>query len=265
MFQPTPVTLQYNLLISNIEHGVLKIPQFQRKFVWSIEQTAKLLDSILKGYPIGTFILWETQERLRSVRNIGGIQLPDTPAGHFVQYVLDGQQRMTSLYVSMKGAKIEEENGRVVDYGEIYVDFEAEMDEQIVITDISGRNPNEIIKFTDLLTGGFALASKYPKYLDKLDEYSNAYKTYLFSAIMVKNVPIDIATEIFTRINVGGKPLSVFEIMVAKTYDSSKNFDLSEKYDELISRLEKLCNASARTRELKASFLGLSTRIPSFL
>lgn len=238
MFQPIPGTLQYSTLIANIEQGLIKIPQFQRKFVWTVEQTAKLLDSILKGYPIGTFILWETNERLRSIRNIGGIDLPDTPAGHFVQYVLDGQQRMTSLYVSMKGAKIEADDGSITDYGEIYVDFEAEIDEPVVISDISGRNRDELIKFTDLLTGGFALATKYPNYLQKLDTYSNAFKTYLFSDILVKDAPIDIATEIFTRINVGGKPLSVFEIMVAKTYDATRKFDLSEKYEELINRLE---------------------------
>ena len=48
----------YNNLIANIEQGQIKIPQFQRKFVWSIEETAGLIDSILKGYPIGTFIIW---------------------------------------------------------------------------------------------------------------------------------------------------------------------------------------------------------------
>lgn len=238
MLRPTPGTLQYSTLITDIEQGIIKIPQFQRKFVWSLEQTANLLDSILKGYPIGTFILWQTNEILRSIRNIGGITLPDTPPGRFVQYVLDGQQRMTSLYVSLKGGKITDDNGKTIDYGEIYVDFEASLDEPVVITDISGRSPEEIIKFTDLLTGGYALAARYPNYLEKLDHYSNAFKTYLFSNILVTDAPIDIATEIFTRINVGGKPLSVFEIMVAKTYDAPRNFDLSEKYEELIANLE---------------------------
>ena len=46
MLHPTPGTLQYSTLIANIEQGIIKIPQFQRKFVWSVEQTAKLLDSI---------------------------------------------------------------------------------------------------------------------------------------------------------------------------------------------------------------------------
>lgn len=237
MFQPTPGTLQYNMLIHDIEKGLIKIPQFQRQFVWSKEESARLLDSIMKGYPIGTFILWKTKERLRSIRNIGGLMLPDTPDGDFVQYVLDGQQRMTSLYVSMKGAKIETDDGKVVDYSDIYVDLEAKDEEQLIITDISNRNASELLRFTDLLTGGFSLATKYPNYLEKLEKYSNMFKTYLFSTILVNDAPIDVATEIFTRINVGGKSLSVFEIMVAKTYDSVLNFDLAEKYDELLERL----------------------------
>ena len=103
IYQPKPNSLNYQNLIAKIEQGNIKIPQFQRKFVWDIDETAGLLDSILKGYPIGSFIIWKTNERLRSVRNIGGMTFPDTPAGEMVQYVLDGQQRMTSLYVALKG------------------------------------------------------------------------------------------------------------------------------------------------------------------
>lgn len=57
---------------------------------------------------------------------------------------------------------------------------------------------------------------------------------------MIREVPIDVATEIFTRINEGGKPLSVFEIMVAKTFDVERHFDLAEAYDKLIKKLERV-------------------------
>ena len=63
-------------LINDIKRGFIKIPQFQRDFIWSKEKAASLMDSILKGYPIGTMILWKTKETLRSIRNLGGINLP---------------------------------------------------------------------------------------------------------------------------------------------------------------------------------------------
>lgn len=103
--QPKPDSRKYQDLISDIEKGVIKIPKFQREFVWPIEKTAALLDSIVKGYPIGTFILWKTNQRMADVKEVGSISLPPTPDDRQVEYVLDGQQRMTSLFAAYRGAK----------------------------------------------------------------------------------------------------------------------------------------------------------------
>ena len=119
------IPVKYTDLISEIETGQVKIPQFQRKFVWGIKASAKLLDSVLKGYPIGTFIYWRTNERLRSVRNLGSISLPEPKDGEFVNYVLDGQQRLTSLYAALKGISIINEDGKTLDYSQIYIDLKA--------------------------------------------------------------------------------------------------------------------------------------------
>lgn len=89
--QPKPDSKKYADLINEIQKGIIKIPKFQRDFVWTIDKTAKLLDSILKGYPIGTFILWQTDERINDIKNVGNLNIPDTPDGVKVQYVLDGQ------------------------------------------------------------------------------------------------------------------------------------------------------------------------------
>lgn len=56
--------------------------------------------------------------------------------------------------------------------------------------------------------------------------------------VEVRDTPLDVATEIFTRINVGGRQLSLFEIMVAKTYDEVRDFDLANELDDLLERLE---------------------------
>ncbi len=237
-YQSLPGYLLYNNLISNIEQGQIKIPQFQRQFVWNIEETASLIDSILKGYPIGTFIIWETKDRLRSIRNIGNFNFPDTPEGNTVQYVLDGQQRMTSIYVALKGAKIKDESGSTTDYSEIYVNLAAQPGDTLVLTDKTEFEDKPLIRFVDLLGGSLSfLFEGYRDYIDVIEMYRKAVQNYQFSKIDVKNAPIEVATDIFTRINIGGKDLTLFEIMAAKTYDETKPFDLSEKYDTLVETL----------------------------
>lgn len=238
---PEPQTKTFSNLIDEIEKGQIKIPQFQRDFVWTIQKSASLIDSIIKGYPIGTFIMWRTKDRLRSVKNIGGINLPETVDGEYVDFVLDGQQRLTSLFAALKGISILREGNREEDFREMYINLSAKEDEQIVSTEIEDSEDRNYIKVTDLLYGGLTLLASYPpEHLKRLEEYKKRIESYNFSSIQIKEAPIDIATEIFTRINVGGKPLSLFEIMVAKTYDYEQNFDLAEKYDDLIDRLSNV-------------------------
>lgn len=235
---PEPQTKTFSNLIDEIDKGQLKIPQFQRDFVWTIQKSASLIDSIIKGYPIGTFILWRTKERLRNVKNIGGIELPDTDEGEFVDFVLDGQQRLTSLYASLKGVEVVRDGNRKEDFRQMYINLSANEAEKIVSVEYDEEREKDFIKVTDLLYGGLTFLASYPaEHLKKLEEYKKRIESYNFSAIQIKEAPIDIATEIFTRINVGGKPLTLFEIMVAKTYDYERDFDLADKFEELIDRL----------------------------
>jgi len=228
----------YTTLLSEIETGQIKIPQFQRQFVWDLASSAKLLDSILKGYPIGTFIYWRTNERLRAVRNIGNIDLPEPRDGEFVNYVLDGQQRITSLFAALKGETITREDGHQEDFSAIYVDLEAGTEDPLVIVDPANRDPNTFVKLTDLMNQGRRFFQAFPeKYDEKLDRYKAILQAYQFKGINLKDAEIDVATEVFTRLNVGGKSLSLFEIMVAKTYDPVRSFDLYEKFEELKQEL----------------------------
>ena len=116
---PKPDSFKLGELRGKIENGDITIPQFQRQFVWSLDNCAKLFDSIFKGYPVGTITLWTTQERMRNVKEIAGYKFPDAKPGYPVNYVLDGQQRLTSIYVGLRGEKID--NGKeVTDYGKLY-------------------------------------------------------------------------------------------------------------------------------------------------
>jgi hypothetical protein len=235
ILQPQPQSRKYEVLFTGIDSGQIKIPMFQRDFVWTKEQTAKLIDSIIKGYPIGTFILWKTREELRSIRNIGNIELPDPPKGDAVQYVLDGQQRITSLYAVRKGIRITRDSEEI-DYKQISINLNMnpEDDDQIVSVDPPEGAPS--ITVHKLLTGGMTeLAREYSDHLEKIDAYRSRLTGYDFSTVIIENYPLDIACEVFTRINTGGTELTLFEIMVAKTYDREKDFDLAVQYGTLLN------------------------------
>jgi len=237
MQQPQPLAQPFSTLMHQIETGAVKIPQFQRNFVWDRHKSAKLVDSLLKGYPIGTFIFWRTREELRSIRNLGDFELPPTPPGDYVHYVLDGQQRLTTLFATVRGLSVERD-GRPNDFSRMYIDLAADTDQDLVITDVSEKEPQSFIGVRQLLDGEFTTLAGYPaKYHEKMKEYKKVLEGYNFSVILVPEAPIDVATEIFTRINVTGQPLSVFEIMVAKTYSVDRDFDLAHKTSELLQRL----------------------------
>src|ERR1700692_3582416 len=136
LLQPENHNKRYEALFVEIDTGQIKLPRFQREFVWDKEQSGKLIDSILKGFPIGTFIFWKTKEELRSYKEVGNHKLPETPKGDYVQYILDGQQRITSLYAIRKGIRITKD-GKEVDYRDIFInlDYKPESDEQVVVTE----------------------------------------------------------------------------------------------------------------------------------
>lgn len=101
-----PTDMLFDDLISNISQGYIKIPDFQREFVWEPREIIELLDSVYNHYPIGSFLLWSTSDRFFPYRDIGNIKLPQ-PEGGSINYVLDGQQRITSLFASYEEAEIQ--------------------------------------------------------------------------------------------------------------------------------------------------------------
>lgn len=244
--QPKPDSKKYSDLINEIEKGLIKVPKFQRDFVWSIEKTANLLDSILKGYPIGTFILWQTDERINEIKNIGNLDLPDTPQGTKVQYVLDGQQRITSLFAAYRGAHIQKlGEKKITDYGQIIVNLNdsADIDDDLIVTvDPIGER---FISLHDVLNFSYTKARELSvtfsdAELDLINKFSTAFKTYEFSTVILRKENIDSAIEVFTRINTGGQTLTLFEIMSAKTYDEEQGFDMQAKWGEFIQKLERI-------------------------
>ena len=96
-------------LINEIDNGEIVLPAIQRDFVWDENRIELLFDSIFRGYPVGIVLLWETYVQIQ-IRHFtknhtpGGIySFEENRKGHRVKLVLDGQQRLSSIYVALKG------------------------------------------------------------------------------------------------------------------------------------------------------------------
>lgn len=97
------VDISVNELIGMIERGELRLPEMQRRYVWRATRVRDLLDSLYRGYPSGSILVWETDKEKPS-RELAVEQEKSPFAGH--KLLLDGQQRLTSLTAVMKGEPI---------------------------------------------------------------------------------------------------------------------------------------------------------------
>lgn len=88
--------------LEDFEKGIIQVPPFQRDFVWTNNQKLELLDSIKKGYPIGSILFWRPNSDLvgdlsdAELQTIGAYKLPEKKADFF--YILDGYQRLSTLF-----------------------------------------------------------------------------------------------------------------------------------------------------------------------
>ena len=106
-----PSTIPLQELLRKFNLGEYQLPPFQRPFVWKIRQTLNLQDSLLRGYPIGVIYLWKPEQSSKLQPK------PSTKGGppkvkQFEAYVIDGQQRLTSLNAAFGFSELSDARGR---------------------------------------------------------------------------------------------------------------------------------------------------------
>ncbi|SYZ73774.1 conserved hypothetical protein [Candidatus Zixiibacteriota bacterium] len=250
-----------------------QIPTFQREVVWEKGNVKKLWDSIYKFYPLGSILIWKTDLKLQNHRYIGGHQITDPEfARTEYQYILDGQQRTTSLLTSLHGGRIENKPGFDPT---IYVDSEIQTDNEIddesyknrfifwdEIDDRNGEirqnipkrkkfDEGLIIKLIDIKnncgaverrlvenpTGDFRdYDTPVRKELRRLRDILDNYR---MSFIEVRGIQVAEVCQIFERINQAGKLLCIFDIVVAKTFRAKTQKESGFYLRELIDDFRK--------------------------
>jgi hypothetical protein len=229
--------LNIRKLIDRITSGDIRIPAFQRDFVWEADQVAFLLDSIYKGFPIGTVILWRTDARLKVEKDLGSFKLPEPAKDYPVNYVLDGQQRLTSLFSTFRTELVPGNS----DWVDIYFDMAAvENIQESLFLALSGGevDPNRhfpVKTIFDTVEYRKATADLDNDRVKRIDDMQSRFKEYLIPNETFESSDRNRVAIVFERINRAGTQLNVFELLSAWSW--SEEFDLVDKFADLQDKI----------------------------
>lgn len=256
----------YSFVEEQLAKDRLLIPTFQREFVWEPENIRKLWDSIYRFYPIGSILYWITNSYLHTHRKLGGFEFPhdEDTVRKFKEwaYILDGQQRATSLLVSILGGKGKVKDEEDFDYT-LY--FNATDATFFFANELAKRklkaNPAFLIRLKDVPKGEFLdFYEKISKEKGITEEIKNNIKQlfrifsdYKLVLIKIQGVDVDEVCDIFERINQEGKKLDPVDIIVARTYrneDLEKGIKLFYLRDNLKQLKEILAESGNRFQNL---------------
>ncbi|MFE3555284.1 DUF262 domain-containing protein [Streptomyces sp. NPDC059193] len=258
IFQTNP--LQVLNIVTRIQSREIALPDFQRDFVWDSTRTAELLGSIMSRYPVGTLLFWEQGDgQTFASRSFDGVA-PGTSNNPPSVLVLDGQQRLTSLYQALTGAGDERYFIKVDEFVDIPsrtvrevpdVDFEKAIF-SMPSTARSGRRSQsllpahlpiaEVHKFDDWLDDYADRVENDPQlpltareakslYREMRDKYISPLKTYGLPVLTLpSSTSMDAVCTIFETLNRTGKPLGPFELLTARFFPQGVN--LRDLWDE---------------------------------
>lgn len=236
-------TITIRQLLQRITDGEIRIPAFQRDFIWEPDRVQFLMDSIFKGYPIGTVLFWRTKEKLSYDRDLGPFTLPDPKKQYPIDYVLDGQQRLTSIFSTFQ-TELTQNPETHVKWVDIYFDLSATasaQDSQFVALELADVKSNHVplrILFDVTEFGRFTRTLKDETQLKAVDQLQALFKEAVIPVETVETEEHSKIAIIFERINRGGVPLDTYQLLSAWTW--SGDFDLRTKFDELASELDEV-------------------------
>jgi hypothetical protein len=227
-------------MIDSVTKGQIRIPAFQRGFVWDADQVAYFMDSLYKGYPFGSFLFWRTRERLKVERKLGPFSLPNCDPDYPIDYVLDGQQRITSIFGVFQ---TELQLGEPEDWINVYFDYRADPNAQV--SQFAVVNPEEadtdryfpLRCLFDTTQYRRATRDMEEDIAKRIDELQARFKEIQLPVQTFSTEDRAAVAIVFERVNRKGVELDTLQLLSAWTWSDS--FDLHQKFEDLATELEK--------------------------
>jgi hypothetical protein len=215
--------MKISTILDHIDSGHMALPEFQRGYVWNRDQVRGLFDSLYRRHPVGGLLVWATESKTAAHRG-------DTPlAAGVVKLLLDGQQRMTSMYGVVRGKPPKFFDGNAQAFTGLRFHLETEtfafyqpqkMKEDplwIDVTELMQKGTAGLGAFVTRLSASPQLSPKMGDYVARLSQLLGITEIVLHNEeVTGADKTLDVVVDIFNRVNSGGTKLSKGDLALAK-------------------------------------------------
>lgn len=236
-------------VLQELTSGHIKIPRFQRAFVWRPDQMTELLDSINRQYPIGSLLVWETSEEIATLDRLGPFEpraSTETAAG----YLLDGHQRLMTLAGALIPGTDQLHRTDGLDSGKWEMFWNVERRR---FQHASGKENDEflfpmsalldtVLFFEHVELMRARLGADAPKRMTEVSELARTFQSYRVPVVRIRKTGLSEAVEIFARLNSKGQSMTPDQMVSALTYRQPGHgnlFDLSTELDQMVERISE--------------------------
>jgi hypothetical protein len=248
-------------IASEVLRGEIRVPRFQRpgtETTWSAERRGDLLDSLYRGFPVGTILLWSTRKPIKTVDAVGGFTIPRASSQEGQRLLLDGHQRLSTLVqilgaglihdMQLHGIERAPQDAENASRGEVWV-FELRppnedtrsRDRFILLKQDQEPSPTQLPLSTALDRKALNrwIREREPPLTDaevtEADALRDRLREYSIPVAVLVADSLQDATESFKRINSSGVPMSDFNMVAALAYQD--DFDPQWLFEQHRSEL----------------------------
>lgn len=215
--------MKISTILDHIDSGHMALPEFQRGYVWNREQVRGLFDSLYKRHPVGGLLVWATESKSAVSRGDGPL------AAGVVKLLLDGQQRMTTLYGVARGKPPKFFDGSAQAFTGLRFHLETETFEfyqpvkmkddplWIDVTALMQQGSAGLGSFIAGLSATPELTTRIGDYAGRLSRLLGILEIELHAEeVTGQDKSLDVVVDIFNRVNSGGTKLSKGDLALAK-------------------------------------------------